>query len=127
MEMLSTASSCKDDPARRGRPPLPSTPSPERTTTGSFFDRAELLNASGGASGSGDEAGFGAPDEEPGTEPAAAEFEEAKASSSYAIPERASGELVGIIHSAVISHLSIKIKTESGDYLSLTVRSPSLI
>ena len=128
-EMLSSTSSCKEDPARRSRPPLRSTPSPERTKTGSFFDRAELLSASGGVSGSGDEAGFGAPEDEPGTGSAAAESEEAKASSSYAVhgvPERASGELVGIIHSAVISHLSIKIKTESGDYLSLTVRSTPL-
>jgi hypothetical protein len=29
--------------------------------------------------------------------------------------------MVGIIHSAEIHHLTIKIKTESGDYLSLTV------
>ena len=37
------------------------------------------------------------------------------------LPARADGEMVGIIHSAVISHLTIRIKTESGDYLSLTV------
>jgi len=35
--------------------------------------------------------------------------------------ERAQGEMVGIIHSAVIHHLTIKIKTESGDYLNLKV------
>ena len=36
--------------------------------------------------------------------------------------ERAAGELVGIIHSATINHLSIRIQTESGEYLNLTVR-----
>lgn len=34
---------------------------------------------------------------------------------------RAQGELLGVIHSAVISHLTIKIHTEAGDYLCLTV------
>ena len=34
---------------------------------------------------------------------------------------KAQGQLVGIIHSATINHLSIRIQTESGDYLNLTV------
>ena len=36
-------------------------------------------------------------------------------------PLKANGEMIGIIHGAVIKHLTIKIVTESGDYLSLTV------
>jgi hypothetical protein len=43
------------------------------------------------------------------------------ADATATLPGRARGEMVGIIHSAEIHHLTIKIKTESGDYLSLTV------
>lgn len=35
--------------------------------------------------------------------------------------DRARGEQLGVIHSASISHLSIRIQTEAGEYLNLTV------
>lgn len=40
---------------------------------------------------------------------------------------KAQGHLVGIIHSATINHLSIRIQTESGDYLNLTVSPTSIL
>ena len=40
---------------------------------------------------------------------------------------RAAGEMVGVIHSASIAHLTIKIVTESGDYLSLTVSNQYIL
>lgn len=49
-------------------------------------------------------------------------FTPPRASRKHVLPGRACGELVGVIHSAEIHHLTIKIKTESGDYLSFTVR-----
>lgn len=98
---------------------LPASPSPVPTSSSAAEESATEQK---GSESGGDALKSGASSSE--TTPAdttATNGANCTSANSYSVG-RAQGELLGIIHSAVISHLTIKIHTESGEYLALTVR-----